>query len=286
MSKGIVLFAHNNRQIDYVKIALLSARLAIKHLKVPASLITDESTIAWAKESNIYRSLSDTFENIIIDETDTVENYRILHDGTDKDKIPFKNTSRFRIWDLTPYERTLLIDSDFLIFSDTLSNYWDVDQDFLISPSIRDINDQDRMMHYDRYISEVGTKLLWATTVMFTKNQNTKMFFNFIEHIYENYNMYAEIYRYDNRVYRNDISFSLAHHVLQGFINSTQYFLPPVLSTIDKDLLIDIEDGKLKFLINQTIDNKYITTSVDQLDIHVMNKQSIIRNFGKLVELT
>ena len=286
MSKGIVLFAHNNRQIDYVKIALLSARLAIKHLKVPASLITDESTIAWAKESNVYRSLTNTFENIIIDEIDTIENYRILHDGTDKDKIPFKNTSRFRIWDLTPYERTLLIDSDFLIFSDTLSNYWDVDQDFLISPSIRDINDRDRMMHYDRYISEVGIKLLWATTVMFTKNQKTKMLFNFIEHIYENYNTYAEIYRYDNRVYRNDISFSLANHVLQGFTNSTQYFLPPVLSTIDKDLLTGVENGKLKFLINQTIENKYIATSVDQMDIHVMNKQSIIRNFDGLMELT
>lgn len=285
MFKGIVLFAHNNRQIDYVKIALLSARLATKHLKVPASLITDESTIAWAKESNVYRSLTDTFEHIIIDEMDTVENYRVLHDGTSKDKIPFKNTSRFRIWDLTPYERTLLIDSDFLIFSDILSNYWDVDQDFLISPSIRDINDQDRMMHYDRYISEVGIKLLWATTVMFTKNKNTKMFFNFIEHIYENYNMYAEIYRYDNRLYRNDIAFSLANHVLQGFTNSTQYFLPPVLSTIDKDLLIDVENGKLKFLINQTTDNKYIATSADQMDIHVMNKQSIIRNFDKLMEL-
>jgi hypothetical protein len=286
MSKGIVLFAHNNRQIDYVKLALLSARLAIKHLKVPASLITDESTIAWSKESNVYQSLTDVFENIIIDEIDTVENYRILHDGTDKDKIPFKNTSRFRIWDLTPYDRTLLIDSDFLIFSDTLSNYWDVDEDFLISSSIRDMNDQDRMMHYDRYISEAGVKLLWATTVMFTKNQNTKMLFNFVEHIYENYNMYAEIYRYDNRVYRNDISFSLTNHILQGFTNSTQYFLPPVLSTIDKDLLIDVENGKLKFLINQTIESKYITTAIDQMDIHVMNKQSIIRNFDKLMELT
>ena len=286
MSKGIVLFAHNNRQIDYVKLALLSARLAIKHLKVPASLITDKSTIAWAKESNVYQSLTDVFENIIIDEIDAVENYRILHDGTDKDKIPFKNTSRFRIWDLTPYDRTLLIDSDFLIFSDTLSNYWDIDEDFLISSSIRDMNDQDRMMHYDRYISEAGVKLLWATTVMFTKNQNTKMLFNFVEHIYENYNMYAEIYRYDNRVYRNDISFSLANHILQGFTNSTQYFLPPVLSTIDKDLLIDVENGKLKFLINQMIDNKYIATAVDQMDMHVMNKQSIIRNFDKLMELT
>lgn len=286
MSRGIVLFAHNTRQVDYIRLALLSARLATKYLKVPVTLVTDESTLDWAKKSKIYQLINETFERVILDEIETSNNYRILHDGNLKEKISFRNNSRFKIWDLTPYDRTLLIDSDFLIFSDTLSNYWDVDQDFLISPRINDINSQDRMMHHDRYISEAGTKLLWATTIMFTKNQSTKMLFNFVEHIYENYNMYSEIYRYDNRVYRNDISFSLANHILQGFAPSSEYFLPPVLSTIDKDILVDVNKDKLKFLIDQSIQNRYIVTSIDSQDIHVMNKQSIIRNFDKLMELT
>jgi hypothetical protein len=285
MSNGVILFAYNSRQVDYVKLSLLAGKLAKKNLKVPVSLITDTATLDWAKQSGIFDSLNETFQHIIIDEVDATSNYRILHDGDKQDKVPFKNKTRFRVWDLTPYDRTLLIDSDFLIFTDTLSNFWNIDQDFLISPMIKDINDTDRMTHFDRYISEVGVQLLWATTIMFTKNENTKMIFDFVGYISENYDMYSEIYRFDNRTYRNDVSFSLANHILQGFINSDEYFLPPILSTIDKDILVGINDAeKLNFLIKQS--GQYLATSVDRLDIHVMNKQSIIRNFDKLMELS
>lgn len=285
MSKGIVLFAYNSRQIDYAKLALLSGKLATTHLNVPASLITDKSTIAWSKKSGIYDQLIDVFENIIVDEVGHVENYRILHDGDVKDKVPFKNSSRYRVWELTPYNRTLLIDGDFLIFSNALAEYWDVDEEFLISKSIQDVCAEDRMKHYDRYISDVGIRLLWATTIMFTKNQNTKVLFDLIDHIRENYGKYSEIYRFDNRIYRNDIAFSLAHHILSGFIQDQKYFLPPVLSTIDKDILFDVSDKSiLKFLIDKS--GQYIATSINAADVHVMNKQSLIRNFDKLMELT
>lgn len=285
MSNGVILFAYNSRQVDYIKLSLLAGKLAKKNLKVPVSLITDTTTLDWAKKTKIFDSLNETFQHIIIDEVDVTNNYRILHDGDKQDKVPFKNKNRFRVWDLTPYDRTLLIDSDFLIFTDTLSNFWNIDQDFLISPMIKDINDTDRMTHFDRYISEVGIQLLWATTIMFTKNENTKMIFDFVSYIGENYDMYSEIYRFDNRTYRNDISFSLANHILQGYINSDEYFLPPILSTIDKDILLGVNDAeKLNFLIQQS--GQYLATSVDRLDIHVMNKQSIIRNFDRLMELS
>lgn len=287
MSKGVVIFAHNSRQVDYIKLSLLSGKLAKTNLQVPVSLITDKSTLSWAKECQIYATIQETFEHIIVEETDENYNYRILHDGEFKDKVPFKNSLRSRIWYLTPYDRTLLIDSDFLIFSKNLANYWDVDADFMISNSIRDIHAEDRMMHFDRYISEVGTKLLWATTIMFTKNEYTRSLFDFVEHVRENYTRFAEIYRFDDRVYRNDIAFSLADHILSGFFGSSGYSLPPVLSTIDKDVLHDVTDtGRLNFLLYQQSNEGCLLTSVKDLDIHVMNKQSLIRNFDKLMCLT
>lgn len=279
MRKGVLLFAYNSRQVDYLRLAIIAGRLAKKNLSVPVSLITDGSTVSWAKESEIYGQLTDVFENVIIDEISHNDNYRVLYDGENKDKIPFKNSSRSKAWDLTPYDRTLLIDSDFLIFSDQLNNYWNVDQDFLISPAIADINDQSRMQHHDSYISDTGVKLLWATTIMFTKNKNAKMVFDFVKHIQENYSKYAEIYRYDDRVFRNDIAFSLAHHTFSGFVGSNDYFLPPVRSTIDRDILVDADNEKLTFLINRDMQNNYTAASIKNLDVHVMNKQSIIRNF-------
>ena len=285
MNKGVLFFAYNIRQVDYLRLSVLAARLAKKNLAVPVSLITDESTISWAKQSGIYDQVIDTFEHVILDEVGYDSNYRLLHDGDIKDKIPFKNSSRSKAWDLTPYDRTLLIDSDFLIFSDNLSNYWEIDEDFLISSCIRDINDTDRMQHHDRYISDTGIKLLWATTVMFTKNQNSKMIFDFVKHVQENYSKYAEIYRYDDRVYRNDIAFSIAYHSFSGFVASKDYFLPSVLSAIDKDILMSVDRGKLKFLINTLNQNNYTATSLSDIDIHVMNKQSIIRNYNSLMEI-
>jgi hypothetical protein len=40
-SKGVVFFAHNTVDVDYVRIADLSARLVEQHLDLPVTLITD-----------------------------------------------------------------------------------------------------------------------------------------------------------------------------------------------------------------------------------------------------
>ena len=61
--------------------AVISAGLAKKQLQVPASLVTDKSTIDWMKESNIYNKATEVFEKIIeVDRPDTV-NTRRLNDG-------------------------------------------------------------------------------------------------------------------------------------------------------------------------------------------------------------
>lgn len=285
MSNGILMFAYNSRQIDYARLALLSGKLAKKHLQVPASLVTDESTLEWCKESNILTDLENIFENLIIENVKDFSNFRILHDGESKEKVPFKNFSRSKAWYLTPYDRTLMIDNDYFVFSDVLGHYWDSQEDFLISSSINDIVSNDRLGHGDKYISETGTRLFWATTLMFTKNEYTKTIFDFVEHIKDNYKRYAEIYRFDHRIYRNDIAFSIALHLTNGFNADHLTFLPPVLTALDKDILIDVKDGMLHFLTTKSPQDDYLATSIGSLDLHIMNKQSIVRNFDKLMEM-
>jgi hypothetical protein len=112
------------------------------------------------------------------------------------------NGNRYSAWKQTPYDRTLMIDADFFIFSKTLGEYWDVDHDILIGESINDIYDNNRLGYCDRYISEVGTKLYWATTVMFTKNSYTKLFFDLVQIILDNYQYFADTYRFDSKQYR------------------------------------------------------------------------------------
>lgn len=285
MKKGIVIYAHNNRKVDYALMSLIAGGLAKKNLNVPVSLITDPSTVEWMKESNIFKKATEVFENIIITKRPKTNNQRLLSDGMHSERIPFVNTNRDSVWELTPYDRTLLIDSDFLIFSDNLNEYWDVDQDIMIGESINDVYDQNRLGYHDRYVSDTGVKLYWATTVMFTKNEKTKFFFDTVEYIKENYKFYADLYRFDPQQYRNDISFSVAKHIIDGFETADQQMMPPVLTALDKDILIEIKNNKLVFLISYNLDSNFSVSSLSGVDIHVMNKQSIHRCKDQLLEL-
>jgi hypothetical protein len=284
MSRGILIFAHNSRELDYALLAIVSASLAKKFLKVPVSLITDKSTIKWMESSKIYNRAVEIFDKIIEIDRPLIDNRRNLNDGDSFQNIPFINSTRSQAWELTPYDQTLLIDSDFLIFSDNLNNFWSL-SDFMMAESCIDVNVENRLGYHDRYISDVGIKMLWATTVMFKKNRRSKVFFDLAESIRKNYDHYADIFRFNPRQFRNDITFSIAKHIIDGFSTEKFFNLPPVLTTLSKDILHSIKDDRLIFLISKNHDNEYALASIKNLDVHVMNKQSIVRNAEILMRI-
>ena len=284
MTKGILIYAHNSRSVDYALMSVISGGLAKKHLNVSVSLVTDKFTADWMKSSQIYDTATKIFENIIIVEKPQTNNSRKLYDGTDSAVVPFINSNRSSAWDLTPYDRTLLIDSDFLIFSNRLSEYWDVDSDLMIGDAINDIYKKDRVGYHDRYISDVGIKLYWATTVMFSKNEKTQIFFELVKHIKDYYQYYADTYRFDSKQFRNDIAFSIAKHIMDGFEQNNAINLPSVLTLLDRDILYKV-DNKLSVLVSPNVDSNFCAAALSNIDVHIMNKQSIIRNKDALLDL-
>lgn len=285
MTKGILIYAHNNRTVDYALMAVISGGLAKKYLGQPASLVTDQTTVDWMIESDIYNRAVEIFEQIFVVKRPGSNNMRSLHDGTERSNVQFLNENRYSAYEITPYNRTLLIDADFLVLSNRLNEYWDVDSDVLIGDCINDIYDQQRLGYHDRYVSDVGIKLYWATTVMFTKNRYSKMFFDLVRHIQDNYQYYADTYRFDARQYRNDIAFSVARHVLDGFEQTNIGSLPPVLTLQDRDMLYSVSDERLTVLVSPKLDCNYCPAVIKNVDIHVMNKQSIVRNSVNLLGL-
>ncbi len=286
MTKGGLIFAHNNRDIDYVYMATVAATLAKHNLKIPVSLVSDESTISWAKQSGSYDKIEKVFDKIILVDRPNTDNMRKLHDGVNSKQVPFVNANRYNAYDLTPYDKTLLFDTDYLILSDRLNSFWDVDTEVLISSGIKDIYDQGRLGYHDKYTSDTGVHLYWATTVMFTKSNYAERFFSLVNLIKENYSFYADLFRFNDKQYRNDISFSLAKHILDGFETTTQMSLPPVFTALDRDILTDItSEGNLVFLVSPMCDGKFVAASLRGLDIHVMNKQSLMRHADRLLEL-
>ena len=285
MKQGILIYAHNNRTVNYALMAIIAGGLAKKHLGQPASLVTDQATVDWMIESNIHDRACTVFENIFVVPRPETNNSRGLYDGTERSVVQFTNTNRYSAYDITPYQRTLLIDADFLVFSNRLTEFWNIDTDIMIGESINDIYDNQRLGYHDRYVSDVGIKLYWATTVMFTKNDNSKIFFDLVRHILDNYQYYADTYRFDSKQYRNDIAFSIAKHILDGFEQSLIGCLPPVLTMLDRDILQSVNGDKLTVLVSPKLDSNYCAAALRGIDIHVMNKQSIIRNSDQLLEL-
>lgn len=285
MNKGVVVLAHNNRQVDYAKMAIIAGKFATKNLHVPVSLITDDTTVEWMQQSHTWILAESVFDKIITVPRPITDNQRILHDGIDQTCVPFLNSNRSVIWEHTPYQRTLLIDSDFIICSDQLSHYWDIEQDIMISDGLNDIQG-DRCGVLDQWTSETGVHLYWATTVLFTKNANTKIFFQLVDYVRENYKYYADLFRFRSDQYRNDISFSVAKHILDGFEKSS-VALPGVLTVQDKDILESInDDGRMIFAVKSATDaESFYMASVKDQDVHVMNKQSIIRHYDRLISL-
>jgi len=285
MTQGIILYAHNNRTVDYALMAVIAGGLAKKNLQVPVSLITDASTIAWMKESNIFIQAENLFDHIITVDRPTTDNQRRLHDGQSCQMIPFINTNRSTAWELTPYDRTLLIDSDFFILSNSLGEYWNVDADVMLGHAINDIYNDSRVGYLDRHVSDTGVKMYWATTVMFSKNANAKLFFDTVNYVKENYSQFADVFRFDPRQFRNDIAFSVAKHILDGYQQDDSLSLPPVLSALDKDVLYGVNGNTLTFLVDYKLTNSYCAAAISNVDIHIMNKQSVIRNKQALLEL-
>ncbi len=286
MTRGVLIFAHNSKDVDYGLLSIIAAGLAKKNLNVPISLVTDKFTIEWMRTSGIYEKALSVFDTIITVDKPNTPNHRMLRDGDDATSVPFINSNRASVWELTPYDSTLLIDSDFLILSDRLNSYWDVDADVMIGNSMNDIKGE-RVGVLDKNVSETGIHMYWATTVMFKKTEKSRFFFELVNYIKTNYKFYADIFRFDSRQFRNDIAFSVAQHILNGFEEDHKDDLPSILTVLDKDILHEVTNkGNLIFLLNSMKgDNKFTLTSISNVDVHVMNKQSIVRNSQQLLTL-
>ena len=77
MTKGVILFANNNDEIDYVRQAIFCAKHIKKHLNLPVSLITDSEKHLQTK----YSHLIDTFDKVISAEKSQVYQRKTFRDG-------------------------------------------------------------------------------------------------------------------------------------------------------------------------------------------------------------
>lgn len=271
MSRGVLIFAQNNSEIDYAKISLFAAKRATDYLNVPVTLVTDSKD--WLLQSQ--PSASEVFDNIVEVYEDSNQTKK-FYDGTMTSKtLVWKNLNRSSCYELSPYDETLVIDSDFILSSNTLSNIWNNERDFLIYKKSFDIA-QWRDDSSFQYINQLSIPFYWATAFYFKKSNINKQFFVLIEYIKQNWSYYRALYNIDSTVFRNDFAFSIAINLMgEDFAGA----LPGKMNyTLDRDVLVKISDNSFQFLVEKkNYFGEYIATKTSGLDVHIMNKYSLTR---------
>lgn len=278
MSKGILVFARNNDQIDYIKQAYALAKRAKKHLNLPTSIATD--SVNYLKK----QYGTDTFDKVIEILPAESPNKRHYNDGTlISHRTSFKNFGRSLAYDISPYNETLVLDTDFIICNDIFKNCFNSQDDFLIYKDSHDITQVRDESEFD-YVSDSSIEMYWATCLFFRKTETNKIFFDLVQHIEKNYNHYRRVYQITSSMYRNDHAFSIAIHMMNGFQEGDFAKSMPgkLLYTLDRDLLWEIQGDDLLFLAEKKkYLGEYTPIKTRRQNIHVMNKFSLNREIDK-----
>lgn len=257
MSKGVLIHAFGNEVVDYYELAKISALLIKKNLKLPVACVTDKDM--------------DGFDYIIKAESQTKQSKGLKVDD-DIVKYPFRNDTRFLSYDLTPFDQTLILDTDYLIFTPSFSSYFNLDVDFICPWEIKNVITN----KVESYLINGTIKQAWATAIYFRKSQFAKNVFDYCRMIQDNYRYYSKLLGVRGYI-RNDHILSLALHVLNGYQEPREKMRPInwVSNSIKIELFSSIDKIKSPGE-NLLLNYKEKINKFYKADIHVMNKMNIL----------
>lgn len=191
MSKGYLIIAQNNSTVDYVKQSYLLAK-SIKATQTinKVCLITD-------KKPNY-----DIFDDVVILDTDSAINSE------------WKIDNKWQIRNLSPYDETVLLDSDMIFPNRDLSHWWEYMGNFDICGASHVMTFRNEIANDDFYRKVFrDNKLPNVYTAFFYFKKNTEEFFNLVEDIFKNKEYYS-LLKNPPEYLSGDVVFALAAKIL------------------------------------------------------------------------
>ena len=185
MTTGAVIFARNNEQIDYVAMAHWSARNIERHLGIPTYIVTDDA-----------------------------ENTNTRH-FTDVGNVTWHNHNRMDAYRLSPWDRTLVLDADYVVASNQLKSLLDADQDFLAHKQAYDVTGCNNFTGLNTF-GDNCMPMWWATVMMFRKSKQAELIFDSMQMIRDNWNHHRALYKNSKPSYRNDHALTIALGIVNG----------------------------------------------------------------------
>lgn len=206
MSKGVVLFAQNNQECDYVRQAYaLACSILAQSPNTNISLITND---------NIPVHYKNVFDKIID-----------IPWGDMSDGKEWKIENRWKIYHATPYRETLVLDTDMLCLSN-VDNIWPLVKHDFLKFTNNIYNYKNEVIQSDYYRKTFTANSLpntYCGVFYFKKSDQAKSFFTLAEMITKNWAVFYKKYTPKNTQKWNsmDVNFSLSAKLLDINLNSS-----------------------------------------------------------------
>jgi hypothetical protein len=263
MKRGALLFAFNSPKYNYFEMAEHTAKRINHFLNLPVTVITDEQSLPNTPKFN--------FDDIIIVEPDT---------SNVRDHNVWINKGRYQAYNLSPYDETLLLDTDYMVNSNKLNLLFDLPTDFSCHDTTSFLMNPGAVQEV---LSVYSFNTLWATVIMFRKTLRTQQIFECLEMVQKNYDHYANIHNFIGGVFRNDYALTLALRIVNGHTSLKSDIIPWNLVHVGKNTSV-YNNTNTEFNTEYTVlfDNwkrgkirkEYCT--IKDTDFHVMNKENFV----------
>lgn len=243
MTTGALIFARNNEQIDYVAMAKWSARNIERHLGIPTHIVTDN--------------------------TDAGSNTRYF---SDVGQVTWHNLNRMDAYELTPWDRTLVLDADYVVAGDQLKSVLEAEQDFLAHRWAYDVTGCNTFEGLNSFGNNC-MPMTWATVMMFRKSTHAQLIFECMQMIRDNWTHYRNIYKNSISTYRNDHALTIALGMVNGH-TLNHAGIPWKLASLTPEHRLtqtDIDTYRVDFINTQNTP-QWITL---KQDFHAMGKQQL-----------
>lgn len=276
------MFAYNNPSIDYISMALCNALLIKKNLKHNnVALVTDEGSMYYLQQLIDQDVIDYAFDVVIINKLmDSSVSVRVFKDTRYTEfKDRYYNINRIDAYNITPFEQTMVIDTDYLMIDSTMDTVWDCDEDFMCNKKTITLDHEKNSFGFNNRFNEMGIPQYWATAIYFKKSKQAKSIFDLINFVKENYEYYGYLYSFQPCGYfRNDFAISIAIHMLDNCMEYGSVKPLPInhiLVSLEYDEIHRFKDGVF-YITSESESGSFKLHKVIN-NIHIMNKRAILR---------
>ena len=271
-SKGVLIYAKNNPDFNYVKQASVAAAMAKYYLQVPVALITDKNELT--DDVSQFDYVVDWKSSV----EHTINKRPFYFDGKAK-LINWHNLDRLTAYELSPFEETILIDSDYLIQNNVLNEVWGSNTPLMMNTNTR-LPSMLQEHVYELVVADGFPRVHWFTVLYFNKSIQSENWFKTAKFVKDNYDFYKLTFHIPYSYFRNDMVAAVASHICGGMEDGFMKPLPvQQINSYPPDEILEVNKGCI------TLATESWPVRLDQHNVHIVNKGQIEKHYDRFMEL-